>query len=96
MEINNVREACVIAFLGVNYLDRYSEKTGFITAYCGICREWNLMDNMQQKCRIGFSGMCRNRTDFCGNKYYYRGSCRMGDGWLIMALGTVMSAEEFL
>ena len=46
MEINNVREACVIAFLGVKFLDRYSEKTGFITAYCGICREWNLMDNM--------------------------------------------------
>ena len=52
---------------GGEFLDRYSEKTGFITAYCGICREWNLMDNMQQKCRIGFSGMCRNRTDFCGN-----------------------------
>ena len=26
---------------GGEFLDRYSEKTGFITAYCGICREWN-------------------------------------------------------
>lgn len=46
MEINNVREACVIAFLGVNSWIDIRKKTGFITAYCGICREWNLMDNM--------------------------------------------------
>ena len=66
---------------GSEFLDGYSEKTGLITAYCGICRGWDFMDDMQQKYRIGFPGLCRNRTDFCGNKYYYRGSCRDG-GWM--------------
>ena len=31
---------------GGEFLDRNSENTGFITAYCGICRERNLMDKM--------------------------------------------------
>lgn len=36
-----------------------------------------------------------DRFSLCADQHPYRGAVGMGDGWLLMALGTVLYPEEF-
>ena len=95
MGINNVREVCVIAFLGVNsWIDIRKKQVSLlliaIFAGCGIL--WTICS---RSAALDFLICAGTGLLFVGISIITEGAVGMGDGWLIMALGTVMSTEEF-
>ena len=73
-------------FSGDKLMDRYQEKTGIFTEYCNICDMWDCMEYFFLCAGIGLV--------FVGISIFTEDAVGMGDGWLIMALGTVMQPVE--
>lgn len=95
MEINNVREACVIAFLGVNsWIDIRKKQVSLllIAVFAGSGILWTICS---RSAALDFLVCAGTGLIFVGISIITEGAVGMGDGWLIIALGTVMSAEEF-
>ena len=95
MEVNYIKEVCILAFLGVNsWIDiRKKQISLLITvmfAGCGII--WTIYTN---SAALDFLLCAGTGLGFVGISILTDGSVGMGDGWLIMALGTMMSSAEF-
>ena len=46
MEMNGVKEICVLGFLGIDSWSRYQKKAGFSSADHNICSLRNCVDNI--------------------------------------------------
>lgn len=95
MEMNSIKEICVVAFLGVNsWIDiRKRQISLLITAVftvCGII--WTVYS---KGAALDFLLCAGTGLVFVGMSILTEGAVGMGDGWLIMALGTVMRPAEF-
>lgn len=95
MEINSMKDVCVIAFLGINsWIDiRKKQISLLITAVftvCGII--WTICNRGEA---IDFLLCAGTGLAFVGISILTDGAVGMGDGFLIMALGTVMHPAEF-
>ena len=95
MEINSIKEICVVAFLGVNsWIDiRKRQVSLLITAVftvCGII--WTVYSKGEA---LDFLLCAGTGLVFVGISILTEGAVGMGDGWLIVALGTVMCPAEF-
>ena len=89
MEINNVREACVIAFLGVNsWIDIRKKQVSLllIAVFAGSGILWTICS---RSAALDFLVCAGTGLIFVGISIITEGAVGMGDGWLIMALGTV-------
>ena len=95
MEMNGVKEICVLGFLGINsWIDIRKKQVSLlliiIFAVCGTV--WTIYS------RRNVSGvlMCVGTGFlFVLISILTEGAVGMGDGWLLMALGTVLYPEEF-
>lgn len=80
---------------GGEFLDRYSEKQVsllLIAVFAGSGILWTICS---RSAALDFLVCAGTGLIFVGISIITEGAVGMGDGWLIMALGTVMSAEEF-
>lgn len=95
MEVNYIKEVCVLAFLGMNsWIDiRKRQISLLITAVfagCGII--WTIYT---RSVALDFLLCAGTGLVFVGISILTDGSMGMGDGWIIMALGTMMRPAEF-
>ena len=95
MEMNGVKEICVLGFLGINsWIDIRKKQVSLlliiIFAVCGTV--WAIYS--RKKCSGG-SYVRGDRFLFVLISILTEGAVGMGDGWLLMALGTVLYPEEF-
>lgn len=95
MEMNSIREICVVAFLGVNsWIDIRKRQVSLLIiaafAVCGII--WTVCS---KGAALDFLLCAGTGLVFVGISILTEGAVGMGDGWLIMALGTVMRPAEF-
>lgn len=95
MEVNYIKEVCVLAFLGMNsWIDiRKRQISLLITAVfagCGII--WTIYT---RSAALDFLLCAGTGLVFVGISILTDGSMGMGDGWIIMALGTMMRPAEF-
>ena len=95
MEMNSIKEICVVAFLGVNsWIDiRKRQISLLITAVFTVC---GIIWTVYSKGAVLDFLLCAGTgLVFVGMSILTEGAVGMGDGWLIMALGTVMRPAEF-
>lgn len=95
MKGNYIKEACILVFLGVNsWTDIRKRQVSLL--FIGILAGYGML---RMVCSHGSALdllLCAGTgLIFVGISILTDGSLGMGDGWLIMALGTVMCPEEF-
>ncbi len=95
MEMNGVKEICVLGFLGINsWIDIRKKQVALlliiIFAVCGTV--WTIYSrrNVPEVLMCVGTGFL-----FVLISILTEGAVGMGDGWLLMALGTVLYPEEF-
>ena len=95
MEMNGVKEICVLGFLGINsWIDIRKKQVSLlliiIFAVCGTV--WTIYSrrNVPEVLMCVGTGFL-----FVLISILTEGAVGMGDGWLLMALGTVLYPEEF-
>ena len=95
MEMNGVKEICVLGFLGINsWIDIRKKQVSLlliiIFAVCGTV--WTIYSrrNVSEVLMCVGTGFL-----FVLISILTEGAVGMGDGWLLMALGTVLYPEEF-
>lgn len=95
METGCVKDICVLAFLGVNsWMDiRKKQVSLLIIAIFTVCGSvWTIYSKGKA---LDFLLCAGTGLVFVGISILTEGAVGMGDGWLIMALGTVMQPPGF-
>ena len=95
MEMNGVKEICVLGFLGINsWIDIRKKQVSLlliiIFAVCGTVWAIYSRRNVPEVLMCVGTGFL-----FVLISILTEGAVGMGDGWLLMALGTVLYPEEF-
>lgn len=95
MEMNGVKEICVLGFLGINsWIDIRKKQVSLlliiIFAVCGTVWAIYSRRNVPEVLMCVGTGFF-----FVLISILTEGAVGMGDGWLLMALGTVLYPEEF-
>jgi len=96
MEMDSIKEICVVVFLGVNsWIDIRKRQVSLlligIFTVCGVI--WTIYG---KKSVLDVLLCAGTGLIFVGASILTEGAVGMGDGWLIMALGTVVGPAEFL
>ena len=94
MEINSVKDICVLIFLGINsWTDIRKRQVSLLSivifAICGTA--WSISSKVKV---LDFFLCAGIGLVFVGISIFTEDAVGMGDGWLIMALGTVMQPVE--
>lgn len=95
MEVSCVKDVCILAFLGINsWIDiRKKQISLFIVIIFTVCGiTWTVCS----KGSVPEFLLCAGTgLGFVGFSILTEGAVGMGDGWLILALGTVMRPPGF-
>ena len=94
MEISSVKDICVLIFLGINsWTDIRKRQVSLLSivifAICGTA--WSISSKVKV---LDFFLCAGIGLVFVGISIFTEDAVGMGDGWLIMALGTVMQPVE--
>lgn len=95
METDCVKDICILAFLGINsWMDIRKKQVSLliiiIFTVCGAV--WTIYSKGKA---MDFLMCAGTGLVFVGISILTEGAVGMGDGWLIMALGTVMQPSRF-
>ena len=95
MEVNCIKEACILAFLGVNsWIDIRKKQISLLitVVFAGGGIIWTIRTGSDA---LDFLLCAGTGLGFVGISIFTEGSVGMGDGWILMALGTMMRPAEF-